>query len=176
MVVRASPQAAIHDPTSPYRPHLKAAHRADPAITVSFGSHTVSSPRWRPLHNWHPADVLHFPYRSYQQWENKGSRRAQGDKPLGQYVTALRAKEAGRGADRFESLVVDDDALERGLALGALELDTRLRDSLRHRELEPCVSYGTSYLSDSVAVRDADIVRLRRHADRLSSRLAGLGS
>jgi hypothetical protein len=72
--------------------------------------------------------------------------------------------------------VVDDDALERGLALGSLELDTRLRDALRaHRELELREVYGTSYLCDSVAVRDADIVRLRRHVDRLSSRLAGLG-
>jgi glycosyl transferase family 2 len=74
MVVRASPRAAIHDPTSPYRPHLKAAHRADSTITISFGSHTVSSGRWRPLQHWHPADVLHFPFRSPEPWENKGSR------------------------------------------------------------------------------------------------------
>jgi Glycosyl transferase family 2 len=78
MVYRASPRAAIHDPTSPYRPHLKTAHRADPSVTISFGSHTVSSERWQPVHHWHPADVLHFPFRSLEQWENKGSRRARG--------------------------------------------------------------------------------------------------
>jgi len=49
MTVRVAPPAAIHDPTSPYRPHLKAAHRGDPAITISFGSHTVASPRWRQV-------------------------------------------------------------------------------------------------------------------------------
>jgi hypothetical protein len=176
MVVRASPRAAIHDPTSPYRPHLKAAHRADSTITISFGSHTVSSGRWPALQHWHPADVLHFPFRSLEQWENKGSRRARGDKPLGQYVMALRAREAGRSADRFGALVVDDAALERGLATGSLELDTRLRDALaaRRAAAEARHDYEASYFSDSVAVRDADIVRLHRHADRLSSRVAEL--
>ena len=175
MIVRATPRAAIHDPASPYRPHLKAAHRGDPSITISFGSHTVSSSRWRPLHHWHPADVLHFPFRSLQQWENKGSRRARGDKPLGQYVAALRAKEAGRSADRFEALVVHDEGLELGLEAGSLERDTRLRDALRAgRVLDVRRQYPASYLCDSSAVRDADIVRLRRHADLLSSRLAEL--
>jgi hypothetical protein len=180
MTARVSPPVAIHDPTSPYRPHLKAAHRADPGITVSFGSHSVSSPRWRALHNWHPADVLHFPFRSLAQWENKGSRRAQGDKPLGQYVTALRAKQSGRSVDRYRTLLVDDDALARGLATGALSIDTRLRDALRrlHGELveeeEEVRAVDATFVSDSDAVRDADIVRLRRHLDRLSVRLAAV--
>ena len=175
MTVRAAPRAAIHDPTSPYRPHLKAAHRADPAITISFGSHTVWSPRWRALHNWHPADVLHFPFRSLAQWENKGARRARGDKPLGQYVTALRAKERGRSADRFLALVVDDRMLERGLAEGSLRLDTRLRDALRESSgSEAERTDETSVISDSVAVRDADIVRLRRYLDRMAVRVGAL--
>jgi hypothetical protein len=178
MTARVSPPVAIHDPTSPYRPHLKAAHRADPEVTVSFGSHTVSSPRWRALHNWHPAEVLHFPFRTLAQWESKGSRRARGDKPLGQYVTALRATERGRAADRFHALLVDDAALARGLASGALTLDTRLRDALRRirgeRSDEVLARDGTTVVSDSVAVRDADLVRLQRHVDRLSVRLAAL--
>ena len=172
MTVRVAPPAAIHDPTSPYRPHLKAAHRADPAITISFGSHTVSSPRWRALHNWHPADVLHFPFRSLEQWENKGSRRARGDKPLGQYVTALRAKESGRSAARFLGLVVDDALLEEGLAEGSLRVDTRLRDRLREEAGSDAAD--ASVVSDSVAVRDADIVRLRRYLDRMAVRVAAL--
>jgi len=182
MLVRASPQAAIHDPTSPYRPHLKAAHRADPEISVSFGSHTVWTRSWRALHHWHPADVLHFPFRSLSQWENKGVRRAQGDKPLGQYVTALRAKESGRSADRYGSLVVDDRELELGLTQGSLRTDTRLRDALAaihdggqaERDDAFDGAYDESYVADAVAVRDADIVRLRRHLDRLEVRVAAL--
>jgi len=172
MTVRAAPRAAIHDPTSPYRPHLKAAHRADPVITISFGSHTVWSPRWRALHNWHPADVLHFPFRSLEQWENKGSRRARGDKPLGQYVTALRARESGRSAARFQALVVDDEMLERGLAEGSLRVDTRLRDALRKKAATDAAD--ATVVSDSVAVRDADIVRLRRYLDRMAVRVGAL--
>jgi len=172
MTVRVAPPAAIHDPASPYRPHLKAAHRGDPAITISFGSHTVASPRWRALHNWHPADVLHFPFRSLEQWENKGSRRARGDKPLGQYVTALRAKESGRSAARFLALVVDDAMLEQGLAEGSLRLDTRLRDRLREEGVSDAAD--ASVVSDSVAVRDADIVRLRRYLDRMAVRVGAL--
>ena len=114
MTVRVSPPAAINDPTSPYRPHLKAAHRADPEITISPGRTRRIEPRGgAALHHWHPADVLHFPFRSHEQWENKGVRRARGDKPLGQYVTALRAKEAGRSAERYRSLVVDDASFSR---------------------------------------------------------------
>jgi len=134
------------------------------------------------LHHWHPADVLHFPFRSLSQWENKGVRRAQGDKPLGQYVTALRAKESGRSADRYGSLVVDDRELELGLTQGSLRTDTRLRDALAaihdggqaERDDAFDGAYDESYVADAVAVRDADIVRLRRHLDRLEVRVAAL--
>lgn len=180
MTVRVSPPVAINDPASPYRPHLKAAHRADPAITVSFGSHTVASPRWRALHNWHPVEVLHFPFRSLRQWENKGVRRARGDKPLGQYVAALLATEEGRGPERFRALAIDDDALERGCAAGSLVLDMRLRDALRSlnrsgAERETSVA-DPGVISESVAIRDADIVRLTRFVDGLNARVADLGA
>jgi hypothetical protein len=176
MTTRVSPPVAINDPSSPYRPHLKAAHRADPAISISFGSHTVISPRWRAIHNWHPAEVLHFPFRSLGQWENKGVRRGRGDKPLGQYVTALRAAEGGRAPERFRALVIDDEALERGRADGSLVVDVRLRDTLRGlrgnaAEAAPLVA-DPGLISESVAVRDADLVRLARFVDGLGARTA----
>ncbi len=178
MTVRISPPVAINDPTSPYRPHLKAAHRADPDITVSFGSHTARSRRWRPLYHWHPADVLHFPFRSLEQWENKGVRRARGDKPLGQYVTALRASEGGRSADRYQALVVDDVTLDRGRADGSLVVDLRLRNALRAIRGENTESDTTvvdpGVISESVGVRDANLVRLHRHLDGLGARLGAL--
>lgn len=178
MTVRVSAPVAINDPTSPYRPHLKAAHRADPSIAISFGAHSVSSQRWRKVHHWHPADVLHFPFRSVEQWENKGVRRARGDKPLGQYVTALRASEGGRSADRFRALVVDDAALERGRAEGSLVVDVRLRDALRRLRGDAANPSARAAdlgaVSESVAVRDADLVRLRRHLDHLAARVSDL--
>jgi len=178
MTVRVSTQVAINDPTSPYRPHLKAAHRADPEITISFGAHTVSSGRWRPIHNWHPADVLHFPFRSLRQWENKGTRRARGDKPLGQYVTALRASEGGRGAERFRALSVDDAAFEKGRVEGSLVLDVRLRDALRSLQGDGAEMAASAanpdVLLESAGVRDADLVRLNRFVDALAARVRAL--
>jgi len=184
MIARLSAPAAINDPASPYRPHLKAAHRADPGIVVGFGSHTVSTPRWEPLHHWHPADVLHFPFRSREQWERKGVRRARGDKPLGQYVRALQAKEEGRSADRYGDLVVDDATLERGLVERSLVMDTRLRDLLRaltpegvKGQPEPVTSTcmtDSTVIAEGAALRDADVVRLLRHVDGLRARLPAL--
>jgi len=179
MTVHASPAVAINDPTSPFRPHLKVAHRGDADVTVGHGSHTAASTRGAALHHWHPADVLHFPFRSLSQWENKGSRRARGDAPLGQYLTALRAKETGRSESRYAQLVVDELELQRGLADGSLTVDVRLRDALRSLggETAPgqCApASDMSVLLASEAVRDADTVRLHRFLDVLAARLAPL--
>jgi hypothetical protein len=181
MTVRVSPPVAINDPTSPYRPHTKAAHRADDGVTVGHGAHDVGSGRWRKLFGWHPAEVLHFPFRSPEQWENKGVRRARGDKPLGQYVTALRASEAGRGRDRYSALVVDDATLERGLAEGSLVVDVRLRDVLRRLDGADASRAAANAADGRVflevdGARDADLVRLDRHLDLLAARAATLES
>jgi hypothetical protein len=177
MVARVSSPAAINDPTSPYRPHAKAAHRADPRILVSFGSHTVFSSTLRPLPNWHPADVFHFPFRTMEQYVRKGVRRAHGDKPLGQYVRAQQAAEEGRVADRYRSLLVDDVTLERGRRAGSLVVDTRLRDALRllgrgggggerpaHEPRQGAVAEGAGLI-------EADAVRLLRAVDGLAARV-----
>ena len=180
MTARVSAPAAINDPTSPYRPHLKAAHRADPHVAISFGAHVARSSRWRALHHWHPADVLHFPFRSLEQWENKGVRRARGDKPLGQYVTAFRAREGGRTASRYQALVVEGDALERGLADGSLAADFRLRDALRRLRGEPAADGraggDVGLIAESAGVRDAELVRLERRVDDLRARTRAIGA
>jgi len=177
MTVRVSPQVAINDPTSPYRPHLKVAHRADPDITIRHGAHGASSDVWEPLHHWHVCDVLHFPFRDRHQWENKGVRRARGDSQLGQYVDALLAKEAGRADERYDSLVLADDDVVRGLEHESLAVDSRLLDTLGFGFEPPPYETGRldrGVLSESVAVRDADIVRLNRHLDELASRIAAI--
>jgi Glycosyl transferase family 2 len=178
MTVRVSPPVAINDPTSPYRPHLKVAHRADPAITIGHGAHTAFSDSLRAVHHWHPAEVLHFPFRSLVQWENKGVRRARGDSRLGQYVSALLAAESGRSADRYAGLVVDDATLERGTADGSLVVDLRLRDALTGGSTSPGDARGPavdrSLIAESNGVREADIVRLNRFVDGLTARVGAL--
>jgi hypothetical protein len=177
MTVRVSPPAAINDPTSPYRPHLKVAHRGDPDITIRHGAHGASSHVWKALHHWHMCDVLHFPFRGREQWENKGVRRARGDSQLGQYVSALLASEAGRAEERYDSLVVDDDELAHGLEEESLVLDARLLDALRLDDVagdHEATRVDRDVVSESAAVRDADIVRLHRHTDDLMRRLASV--
>lgn len=184
MTVRFSGEAALNDPTSPYRPHAKAVHRADPAITVRFGSHRVISRSLLPVPAWHPADVFHFPFRSLDQYERKTFRRAHGDKPLGQYVRGLQAREQGRVENVYESLVIDDEALARGIGAGSLVVDTRLREALRLLRLDrapgaaPRGEDGAQarYALDEAALRDSDVVRLARRLDELRTRLDAVES
>jgi hypothetical protein len=171
MTARFAPPAALNDPTSPYRPHAKAAHRADPEIVVWFGSHRVTT-SMRALPGWHPADVFHFPFRTLDQYERKSARRARGDRPLGQYVRGLQARELGRLEEVYASLVVGDRAVARGVADGSLVEDTRLRDALRG--LPPGGGSDRRYARDEAALRDADLVRVVRRLDGVRARVAEL--
>jgi glycosyl transferase family 2 len=193
MTARFAGEAALNDPTSPYRPHAKAVHRSDPSIQIRFGSHRVISDRLKPLPAWHPADVFHFPYRSLEQYERKTVRRARGDKPLGQYVKGLQAREQGRMENVYRLLVIDDEALERGLASGSLVHDPRLRDALRELRLEdgrfslpaadaaalvpgPDGGARSRFALDEAALRDSDVVRLVRRLDELRTRVDAVSS
>ena len=181
MTARVSAVAPINDPTSPYRPHAKVAHRGDPEIVVRYGAHLVHS-RLAPLSDWYVADALHFPYRSVDQYLRKGLRQAHGEWRLGQYVKAFHAHEQGRVEGVFRAMVVDDDALERGYATGALVNDTRLRDALRviregrgpHPPPEPDPQREMAHVVEAAALRDADVVRLSRRLDDLDARVARL--
>lgn len=182
MIVRVHSDAAINDPTSPFRPHAKAAHRADAGVVVQFGSHSACSSRLAPFPEWHPADVHHFPFRSLDQYQRKTVRRARGDKQLGQYVKGLQASEAGRIAEVYRTLIVDDDALARGLAGGSLVVDARLRDALRDMGSEDGkhapgpmlpllgVSEQVALAVEADVLRQANLVRLQRRLDELAAR------
>jgi hypothetical protein len=180
MIVRVAAVAPINDPTSPYRPHAKVAHRPDPEIVIRYGAHLVRSRRLAPLSDWYPADVFHFPFRSLEQYVRKGVRQAHGEWRLGQYVKAFHADAEGRAASAFDSLVVDDETLERGLASGALVVDTRLRDALRRLD-NPRADLRTEvgesdHIVQAAALREADAVRLRRRIDDLCARVAAVES
>ena len=174
MTLRVVSAAPINDPTSPYRPHAKVAHRPDPAIVIRYGAHLVRSSRLAPLSDWYVADVFHFPFRSLDQYVRKGLRQARAEWRLGQYVKVFHANDQGRVAAVFDSLVVDDVAVERGLAIGALVADTRLRDALREFTNEPRESQTgvDDHIVQAAALREADVVRLSRRLDDLTARVA----
>jgi hypothetical protein len=181
MTVRVSSSAPISDPTSPYRPHAKVAHRGDPDVFVGRGGHAAHTRKFLPLPHWYAAEVFHFPFRSLEQFERKGMRGAamSGWTRLAQYDRVVQAREAGTLQDRYEALVVDDDTLARGTVAGSLVVDTRLRDALRALGTDPGGEAPVSgsddgLIAESAALRDADVVRLTRHVDELRRRLNAL--
>jgi hypothetical protein len=202
MTARLSQHAPINDPTSFYRPVIKVAHRGDPNVTVGRGNHSLVGSRLQALPDWYPLEVLHFPLRSRAQWMRKvelqGVAFTQHIERVGTgyHLTGYDALQSGRIEEQHESMVVDDDALARGLDDGTLVLDTRLRDALRSLRLdeprgarqfaipsersaplqfpEPSVEDDARYAVEAAVLGEADAVRLQRRVDAFEERLASL--
>jgi len=204
MTVRLSPDAAINDPSSQFRPNAKVVHRADSRITVGRGNHSVEDVSLQPLRGWYPVEVLHFPFRSLAQIERKASiYRATADTRLHDAHRKIHgALQQGSLADEYAKLVVDPVALERGLGDGTLVSDTRLRDALRtlagvapvpdaapERRFElpsggrgglqlprPTVVDDAAYAVEAAVLGEADTVRVQRRIDDLEQRVSELES
>jgi hypothetical protein len=96
----------------------------------------------------------------------------------GYHLKGYDALRGGRIEQQHEALVVDDDALQRGLEEGSLVLDTRLRDALRAlhegRELTfpaPTLADDAEYAVEAAALSEAYAVRAQRQLDGLEQRL-----
>ncbi len=136
MVVRVSPYAAHTGAADPFHSQVKVVHRAQPEVSVTKGSHDAAGPGLRTLRGWYPFEVLHFPLRSLEQGRAKYVQLMHalqaGDLHVPEHVERAYGEiAAGTWDEAYRRYVVDDDALERGLADGTLVLDTRLRDALR---------------------------------------------
>jgi hypothetical protein len=180
MTVRMSTAAPINDPRSLFRPNLKIIHRADPKVNVSIGAQRLIDSGLVPLRGWYPIEFFHFPVRSLDQCERKYAHQqiGPGQTPSPYYDRVRELIAAGRLDELYESLVVDDDGLERGLEEGSLVIDTRLRDALRTvnkgeplRLPRPTVVDEAAYAVDVAALGEADVVRLQRRLDTLEQRL-----
>jgi hypothetical protein len=180
LTTRLSGSAPINDPNSLFRPNLKAIHRADPNVTLSAGAHTLLNSRLVPLRGWYPIEFLHFPIRSFEQCDRKYAnlRASLGESRNAYYEEVNRARTEGRFEDFYNSLVVDDAGLARGLEDGSLVTDTRLRDALRTLRgggrltfPRPTVVDEAAYAVDVAALGEADVVRMQRQVDTLEQRL-----
>jgi Glycosyl transferase family 2 len=180
MTARMSASSPINDPRSLYRPNLKIVHRADPNVNVSIGAQRLIDSPLVPLRGWYPIEFFHFPVRSLEQSERKYSHQqtGPGQTPSPYYDRVRELIAAGRLQELYDSLVVDDAALERGVQDGTLVIDTRLRDALRTlREGKPLtfprptVVDEAAYAVDVAALGEADVVRLQRRLDTLEQRL-----
>jgi hypothetical protein len=180
MTVRMSTASPINDPRSLYRPNLKIVHRADPSVNVSIGAQRLLDSPLVPLRGWYPIEFFHFPVRSLEQCERKYEHQqvAPGQSPSPYYDNVRKLIAEGRVQELYESLVVDDAALEGGLEDGTLVVDTRLRDALRTLRdgktlsfPRPTVVDEAAYAVDVAALGEADVVRLQRRLDTLEQRL-----
>jgi len=189
MTARLTQHAPINDPTSFYRPVIKVAHRADPNVEVGRGNHTLVGSRLRTLTTWHPLEVLHFPLRSRAQWARKIELQGVAftehieRSGTGYHMKGYGALQEGRIDEQYESLVVGDDALARGLADGTLALDTRLRDALRSIRAgrrptfpQPAAGDDVAYAVEAAVLDEAYVVRAQRDLDALEQRLESLES
>jgi hypothetical protein len=177
-----------------FNPHFKTAHRADPEVHVGGGNHDASGRRLVPLTGWYPIDVLHFPLRSFEQFERKYVQHFEwrGGKDLDPHMAdAYEQYRQGRMRELYESEMVSEEALDRGLRDGTLSLDTRLRDALRSLAVDGSrrtpehwrswplsfvdPSVDRSYLSEIGALEDHNVVaRTHRRVDLLETRISAL--
>jgi Glycosyl transferase family 2 len=169
----------------PLTTHSKSAHRAVEDVRVGRGNHEAFGPGLLPLRGWYPIEVLHFPVRSLDQCRRKYvdhflalEKNAEKGIP-GHLTEAHRAWRAGRLDEFYAPLVVDDAALERGLATGTYAIDTRLRDALRAGPAatfgRPGIAETALYAAESTALAESDYgLSLGARIEDLEARLGRL--
>jgi hypothetical protein len=184
MTIRSqSPVEGLH----PFNTHFKTVHRACADVEVGGGNHDVRGTGVAPLVGWYPIDVLHFPIRSREQFERKFIRHwhvtsSDGKASNPFYDDVREAQREGRMAELYDTFVVDDERLARGLTDGTLVEDTRLRDALRSlrrpgdsRLDVPDSTVDRGYLVELAYVEDNNPhVRAQRRVEALEERASRL--
>lgn len=112
----------------------KIAHRAVADATVAPGCHSVSGAGLEPALDVEVVEIMHFPIRSFAQFERKVVTIGLGYESLpdrspdvGRDQLELLARHrAGRLREHFDAALLDDAQIEAGLRSGALVRDRRL--------------------------------------------------
>ena len=198
MTVRFSALAPINEPSSLYKPIRKILHRGHPAIEVTRGNHALVNSPFAPLRGWYPIECFHFPLRSAAQCAHKAALQGVAFEkyierpPTAYHADMYAALRSGHIVDYYEALVVSDDELDRGVDVGRLVVDTRLRDALRTlrdpsseaylppdrapglRFPLPTLVDDAEYAVEAAVLGEADVVRLQRRLDELERRLGAV--
>jgi hypothetical protein len=180
LTVRLALPAPIDDPSGSFRANTRLLHRGAADVLVGFGNATVRSEHLRPLRSWSPVEVMHFPIRSYAQFERKFRTKfsTAGGRMRSDTLRLVQAASAGRLRERYAEICPDEGSLQRGIGEGVLVVDVRLRDALRE------LADGVNALRFASAAKDevtravdrsvhdsGELVRLMRRADELRSRI-----
>ncbi len=119
----------------------KVAHRAHPEVEIAQGNHAVEAPGLGEVVDTDRIEILHFPVRSYAQYENKivkGGRAYHRNTELPtnmgkRWRHGYERYLEGTLRDDYEQHVLDEVEVDRGLAEGRFVEDHRLRDHLAPR-------------------------------------------
>jgi glycosyl transferase family 2 len=109
----------------PFHGQDKVIHRAHPEVTVTEGNHDARWPLSADLRGSWPFEVLHFPMRSVTQCKFKWRNYERHGYSGYDILTVFDPQEY------YESLMVEDEALARGVDSGLFAIDNRFRDALR---------------------------------------------
>ena len=115
----------------------KVCHRARPDITVAQGNHAVTGHGLGPAVDDGRLEILHFPLRTYAQFERKitsggAAYEAEGSPPgVGEtWRHAYHLWRRGELRDLYDGRILDAQRLADGLAAGAIVVDTRLKETI----------------------------------------------
>ena len=184
LTVRLALASPINDPATSFRGGVRLCHRASPDVVVATGNAAVSGVNLAPLRGWPPIEVLHFPIRSYEQFERKFlSHYATVGGERIDHGRARRAARSGRLRALYEEVYASDCSVSRSLSDRSLVVDTRLRDALRSLAVdprEPLTFPARSFAekawvaAEAAAVEEAELVRLARQLDELERRVGSV--
>ena len=186
MTIRRRPAS---DLTDPFHAQVKVVHRAHPDVVVTQGNHDALGAPLPLIREWLPFEVLHFPIRTAEQARRKFRvARDAGVASPGTSVpqhteAAVRTMDAEGDQSFYDGLVVDDAAVERGLASAELASDARVRDALRALASgatppdapTPTLADDVAFAVEAQAMLEHDgWVKLTGRAQRLERRLDAL--
>lgn len=186
MTIRRRPAS---DLTDPFHAQVKVVHRAHPDVVVTQGNHDALGAPLPLIREWLPFEVLHFPIRTAEQARRKfrvardAGLASPGTSVPQHTEAAVRTMDAEGDQSFYDRLVVDEAAVERGLATGELTSDTRVRDALRAiasgaappEALAPTLAEDVAFAVEAQAMLEHDgWVKLTGRTERLERRLAAL--
>jgi hypothetical protein len=101
---------------------VRVLHRAHPKAIVGPANKSVSGSDLRVMPGWHPVEVLHFPMRSWAQYERKIVEGGRPFKPWSWDENVV----GGELRAFYATHLLEDDVLRDGIRSGALVWDERL--------------------------------------------------
>ncbi len=120
----------------------KVVHRGHPAVVVDPGNHSIRDVPLHPTPRFPLLEVLHFPMRTYEQFESKviatgigyESLAVRGEGVGRDQLRLLDLLRGGRLREYFNEQVLSEDAIASGLMHGQLVIDRRFAQFMAEPE------------------------------------------